>query len=224
MANSGYIKYQNRRLVFQNDATSTGIEEPNTEFLSGGVISDPNYISNVYDIITCPLPVVPSIPINLISSLISQTTFTLNWDASSESPSGYKIYKNGILYEDVGLVLFKNIVAQVAGSSNTWTVSSYNINGESNQSVGLVVTQVQQLYAVLLQDSGETFACSGNSGPGIFYYSNTQILSNGTAIYIDILATNKLNGGDRYWWETTSGQTQWIIADSGIISFGDTCI
>ena len=84
----------------------------------------------------------PSIPTGLSAASITQTTFTLNWSASTDgvAVTGYKVYDDGVLYSDVGNVLTKAVTGRVVGSS-TWTVRAYDAAANlSNSSTGLVVT------------------------------------------------------------------------------------
>ena len=89
----------------------------------------------------------PSIPSNLSSSNISQTSFTLNWNASTDSVgvTGYKIYQNGNQISTSNTNSY-SVSGLTAGTSYTYTVSSYDAVGNtSSQSSSLNVTTLQNV-------------------------------------------------------------------------------
>jgi hypothetical protein len=88
----------------------------------------------------------PTVPTNLSASFITETTFTLNWTASTDNVAvtGYRIFKNGLLFATTGNVTLLSVTGQLAGTTSSWTVSAIDGSGnESNQSSGLNVTQSQ---------------------------------------------------------------------------------
>ena len=88
---------------------------------------------------------IPTVPTNLQSASITPATFTLSWTASSDpggNLTGYKIYRNGVLFTTVGLVTSFAVTGQAEGSTNSWRVSAIDGAGhESGQSAALSVQQ-----------------------------------------------------------------------------------
>jgi chitodextrinase len=87
----------------------------------------------------------PSIPTGLTASSITQTTFTLNWNDSTETESGlagYKIFVNGVhTYSITNGDSIAGLTGQPAGATVTYTISAYdNAGNESSQSSGINVT------------------------------------------------------------------------------------
>lgn len=172
---------------------------------------------------------VPTVPTGLLlqTFTLCQTTFTLQWTASS-TPTGYKIYKNGTLYVDTGNTNTEyNITGQTAGTTNTWTVSAYNIVGESNQSAGLSVTQGVTVTLINNTSPNMTIgyatsaeACGGSLVFG-HYKTGNSTPSNGAIIYVNECGTNKLNGGGSYY---SDGSVSFTVSSDGVIGNFDICI
>jgi hypothetical protein len=87
----------------------------------------------------------------LSSSLITSTTFTLSWSASTDNVgvTNYKIYKDGTLYSTIGMsYTYLNITGQTANTTSAWTVTALDAAGnESTSSTALDVTQASALTA-----------------------------------------------------------------------------
>jgi len=84
----------------------------------------------------------PTVPTNLSSNNITSSSFTLSWGASTDNVavSGYKIYKDNVLYTTIGNVTTLDVIGQTAQSSADWTVSAYDTEGnESAQSTVILV-------------------------------------------------------------------------------------
>ena len=82
----------------------------------------------------------PSVPTNLISSLITKTSFKLSWSASVDNIGGggvrgYDVYKNGTYYGWVDAPATSiNITGQACGKANSWRLDAADSLPENNVS------------------------------------------------------------------------------------------
>jgi len=156
-------------------------------------------------------------PTGLTATSIQQTTFTLSWTTSSGSVSGYKIYKGGVLYSDVGNVITIGITGQTEGATNTWTIKAYNGAGDlSSASSGLSVTQAVTVYSFSMSSTGRadaTTACA-DAATTTRYLTANGTLNNGNVIYTTAGGINKFNGGGLYFSDTTFSFT---VSSVGVI-------
>ena len=153
---------------------------------------------------------------------ICQTTFTLSWAATTDNVAvtGYKVYKNGSLYQDVGNVLTKNITGQTAAATNNWTVTAYDAAAnESTASTARSVTQGTTVYSFSMSTSLATTA--DNACLNYFSSSTTRYKTvsgtlpvNGQVIYTNTCGTTKFNGGN-YWW--SDGTFDFTVSTVGVI-------
>jgi len=103
---------------------------------NGSDLDTPNIVCSTFG--TC-VASKPSTPTGLTVTGTSSTTASLSWTASSNSPTGYKILRNGtqvgtstgITYTDTGLT---------ASTSYTYTVEAYNTAGTSAASSAVTAT------------------------------------------------------------------------------------
>ena len=138
------------------------------------------------------------------ATLICQTYFTISWTAAVDNigVAGYRLYKGGVLYQDVGNVLTHTVTGQVAGESATWYVRAYDAAlNESSNSNGVVVTQSQKMWQILLgfgEAQNRAEACGQLID--VPYYRNTNLaLASGQQLYLDDCSWSVVNGGDQYW-------------------------
>jgi len=93
--------------------------------------------SNPLNVITTVAPdtQVPSIPVNLGTSRISQLSFVLTWNASTDasSPITYDVYKDGVLYTSV-TATSTTIAGVTAGGTYSMTVKSRDIYNNTSAS------------------------------------------------------------------------------------------
>jgi len=73
----------------------------------------------------------PSAPTNLVASSITTTTATLNWTGSTDNVgiSSYKVYRNGILFTNLGNVTTYSITGLSQSTQYTFTVYAYDTAG-----------------------------------------------------------------------------------------------
>ena len=84
----------------------------------------------------------PSAPTGLNKSDVTQTSFTLTWTAVTGA-TGYKVYKDSVLYADNVTGTSKAITGLTAGTTYSMQVSAVNSAGESAKSTALsVVTAI----------------------------------------------------------------------------------
>ena len=170
----------------------------------------------------------PSVPSGLEGVDICQTTFTFNWNASTDNVAvtGYKVWKDGGLYSDVGLVLTKNITGQSAGVGSVWQVSAYDaIPNESNKSPIIVVIQSQIPINNTLNASGQanpTNACNATKNTTRYRDgAGGADPSNGDTYYTDTCLQTVFNGGGS-WWATSGFAFQ--VSSVGVVSNRTACI
>ena len=169
----------------------------------------------------------PSIPDGLVATNLCQTTFTLSWDASTDNVgvTGYKIFKNGGLYQDVGDVLTWGITGQSAGASANWTVSAYDAaTNESNPSSPLNVTQTTSITLFNVTKIGQAssgLAC-GEAATWARYKTGSAVsINNGDVFYIETCAVN-LQAGGGLWY--SDGTVAFNVSNSGIVSNKENCM
>jgi hypothetical protein len=96
----------------------------------------------------------PSVPIGL-AAVRTASQVALSWNASSDNVgvTGYRIYRGGTLYQDVGNVLSYNDTSISSSTAYTYTVTAYDAAGnESAQSspvtAGVLVNEKFYLFKV----------------------------------------------------------------------------
>lgn len=168
----------------------------------------------------------PSIPTLLIATNIAQTTFTLSWNASTDNidVTGYKVFKNESLYQDVGNVITKDISAQTAGASADWTVSAYDVSSnESSQSSQLNVTQgvfVDPFFQTFSPQINAGLACGETADTTRYVTGGDEFPTNGETVYTNVEGTLKFNGGNDYF---SDGDFSYQISPDGLISSRQIC-
>lgn len=198
----------------------TGAVEANTEFLPDGTTPDPNFVANETNLTDCPLNPPPVIPVGLVATNVSYFDFDLSWTASSGA-TGYKVYKDNVLYLDVGNVITKLIVNQVPNIGAVWSVVAYSTYGSSSPSTGLAVNQLA-LGAVDLSDTGyddEIDACAGGPGDGTInkWFDGTATYpTNNNILYDNAAGSSTFNGGNQFWYDK-NGDRSYEINTSGKI-------
>ena len=167
-------------------------------------------------------PSTPKIP---TASSICQTTFTLNWLASTDNVgvTGYKVYENGGFPTDVGLVLSKAIVGRSAGSTANWSVSAYDAaDNDSGESPDRSVTQGSAVTLVEISFEGNsTRALACGEITDSFYNDGGSTVSNGDKLYNDACAQSTLNGGGDFW---SDGDNSFIVSSVGVVSSVQACL
>ncbi len=75
----------------------------------------------------------PSVPTNLNSTLTSDNKAQLTWTASTDNTAvaGYKLYKNGALYQTLTTTTYKDMSVS-SGTSYSYTVSAYDAIGNAS--------------------------------------------------------------------------------------------
>lgn len=165
---------------------------------------------------------IPAVPTALKSTLVSQTTFSLAWTGDANA-TGYKVFRNGVLYGDVGNVVSTPISGQVADDTNVWTVSAYNTSGESAESVGLTVTQSPNVNAILISYPGSidgSTACGAVAGT-TYYKTGLAGVAVGDTFYTDANAGTTLNGWNTFFTEATNS---FVIDTNGVVTSLVACI
>jgi hypothetical protein len=153
----------------------------------------------------------PTAPTSLVASVISNIGFTLSWTASTDNVAvtGYKIYKGGVLYQDVGLVLTKAITGQTASSSATWTVKAYDAaTNLSAASSGKVVVQSPSVTAFNITTIGQADAGSACGVPGHetkYKTGDVDDQYDGDVWYEESTAITLMDGNDDWWSATSNG-------------------
>lgn len=167
----------------------------------------------------------PATPAQPTAITICQTTFTLNWTATTDNVAvtGYKVWKGAALYQDVGLVLTKAITGQTAGASNNWSVSAYDAaSNESAKSTARTVLQgvtVTSFQNSIVGKSTNNLACAEATATKYLTGGNSQP-SNGETIYTDSCGSKKLNGGGNYYSDTVLA---YQVSTVGVISNVSIC-
>jgi len=168
----------------------------------------------------------PSVPTGLNATSICQTTFTLNWSASTDNVgvTGYRVYKNGVSEATLGNVTSYNVTGQSAGATNTWTVSALDAAGnESSQSSGLSVTQSVSVSAVLMSNTGQSTqvaACGESTTITRYVTGGNTTPDNGETVYNNSCASNVFVGGNLWY---TNGSVSFTINNSGVVSNSTIC-
>jgi len=168
----------------------------------------------------------PTVPTALWADQICQTEFTLHWTASTDNVGvdGYKVFKNGGLYQDVGNTTTKGIVNQTAGASNNWTVSAYDVaDNESAESSQLNVTQSETVTSFTQSGEGQVnggLACGEAIDVTRYLTGGDSTPTNGDVVYTDACATTVMNGGSLYY---SDGSWSYQIASNGTIFNRQIC-
>ena len=164
----------------------------------------------------------PSVPSGLNVTSKCQTSFTLNWTASTDNRAvtGYKIFKDGVLYSDtMSTSISENITGQSASGTATWTVSAYDAEGnESAESTGLSVTQTDSVDLITINNVGESTeiaACNATHGTNRYITGGNTTPTNGDVIYTDACATSLLVGSNNYY---SDGSFSFQVDNSGVVS------
>lgn len=167
----------------------------------------------------------PSVPAAPTYSTVCQTTFTLKWVASTDNVAvtGYKVWKNDVLYQDVGLVTQKGITGQTAGGSATWKVSAYDAaSNESAKSFGTIVTQSPSVTTMSLSSNGHALrddACTDTSTTK--YHDGLGSVANGDIIYSNSCASTVFDGSGGDFW--SDGDNSFAISSVGVVSSLAVC-
>lgn len=169
----------------------------------------------------------PTAPTGLRASSKCQTTFTLEWNASTDNVgvTGYKVFKNGSLYQDTGSTATSlGITGQTAGSNATWTVKAYDAaSNESAASSGFSHTMNATVNAQEITQTGQSTAVAacGASDWDTWYKTGHIInFNNGDVIYTDACANNRVDGGGNYYSDSTYSFT---ISSTGVIGSVALC-
>ncbi len=95
----------------------------------------------------------PSIPTGLLASVITETTFTLNWNTSSDNVGviGYDIYKNGTFYGSATSTSL-NITGLSAWTSYDMTVKAKDEAGNISAASSILVVQTIDTHAPSMPD------------------------------------------------------------------------
>jgi len=222
MAQSGYKIFTTRAEKYTDSPFEfTGAVEANTEFLPDGTTPDPNYVIPELNTGECPINPPPAAPTNLVDTNVEHFQFNLSWTASSGA-TGYKIYKNYVLKEDVGNVVTDLITSQTPGIGAIWTVVAYNAQGDSLHSESIVVNQLA-LQAVDISDTGyddEFDACASGPGDGTLnkYHDGAGTYpTNNDVLYDDVAAASTFNGSAKYWYDMNGDRTYEINSTGKVL-------
>lgn len=190
-----------------------------------GIISTLGVVSGKID---CDDSTAPSVPIGLGSVSITTTTFTLSWSASTDASyvAGYKVFKGGGLYSDVGNVITIGITGQTESASNTWTVKAYDaLANESAASSGLVVTQLTATTAFDMANNGHatnTTACTLSVNGTKYHDGEGALPIVNDTIYTSASGTVEFNGLDRFW-RMGNGTTTIEVNSFGVVQSVGAC-
>jgi len=212
---------------YQINGTTLEIPREYTDLIFGGgeVSSSGDDFEFTFNFNDCGKK--PSTPISLRATEIEDTTFTLSWaDGSGDvTTTGYKVYKAGVLYSDVGNVLTIGITGQTAGNTNNWTVRAYNSVGDiSDISESISVTQTDvSVYPVSVSPTGRSDSSSScGDTASVTRYSSAEVISYGNIIYEDSEGITVFNGGGK--WFKFGTDRAFIISSRGVLGTGTFCI
>lgn len=199
---------------------------------------------------------IPTAPTNLGSASITPATFTLSWTAATDpglNITGYKVFRNGVLFATLGVVTSHAVTGQSEGSSNSWRVSAFDSAGnEGPQSAALVVVQTTSglvfatntppFLAVVPGGAGFGMSTAGGSGRDqisagvaaattIYFITNLNLSGSGS-LKAALQATGRriiipcVSGIINYQGQaenTSSGNGRNIIVTDGNMSYWGQC-
>jgi len=136
--------------VYTNTASITGVPTGTTNTWTIRVEDvDKNMSSASNGLVVTQLDTqAPTEPTSLVASNITDTSFRLSWDASTDNVGvvSYNLWKDGALAHLTSTVLYKDITGLSAGSAANWAVSAKDAAGnESTHSNGIQVQQTGSL-------------------------------------------------------------------------------
>jgi hypothetical protein len=170
--------------------------------------------------------VAPSTPKKATAASICQTTFTLNWLPSTDNVAvtGYKVYEDGVLFQDVGLVTTKAITSRTAGSSADWTISAYDAAGnDSGESPIKTVVQGVSVISITISDQGNASrALACGESQTTFYTDGLSVVQSGDILFNDSCAQNPLNGNGDFW--SNNGEDSFQVSSVGVITSIEVCL
>lgn len=168
----------------------------------------------------------PTAPGKPTATNICQTTLTLSWTASTDNVAvtGYEIYDDGVLWQDVGDVLTYNLTVLSEGSTSTWTIKAYDAaDNLSAASTGTSVTQGVDVTSFSCSNNyaARNTACANETDNTYYHDGAGSLPANGDVIYTNSCGTNKLNGvgGDFY----SDGTTSFTVTSSGVVGSAELC-
>lgn len=169
----------------------------------------------------------PSTPAQPTAISICQTTFTLNWTASTDNVgvTGYEVYKGGVLHVDAGDVLTYNVTGQTAGASANWQVLAYDAAGnESSLSTIRSVTQGVSVTSFSINATGQASsgqACTNTPFSTTRYLTGGNHLpTNGEIIYTNSCGTTRMNGGGDWY---SNGSNAFTVSSVGVVGSLTIC-
>ena len=104
----------------------------------------------------------PSVPTNLVATVISSSQINLSWSASTDNTevTGYKVYRDGSLFTSSVLSPYSN-VSLIAGTSYSYTVVAYDAAGNvSAQSSPVSVSTLSQTASTTVTSTATTTTSS----------------------------------------------------------------
>lgn len=168
----------------------------------------------------------PSAPGTLSYSLLCQTTVTLSWGAATDNVgvTGYEIFKDNSLYQDVGNVLTKNITGLTTGSTAVWKVRAYDAAGNKGSFSNILsITQGVSVTSTTISGDGwasDVDACADTINYTVYITGGDSTPSGGEIIYTDLCGTTPLTGGGLYW---SDGFLVFQVSNTGVISNLNLC-
>ncbi len=122
----------------------------------------------------------PSVPTGLTVTGTTSSTASLSWSASSNSPTGYRILRNGTQvgsstgtsYTDTGLT---------ASTSYSYTVEAYNTAGTSAASTAVTATTATTAAGYTETVNVTVPVNTAATGDGVYLDGNFSVLGNGGA-------------------------------------------
>jgi hypothetical protein len=169
----------------------------------------------------------PTVPTGLFSTIITTSSFRLNWIASTDDTAvtGYKVFKNGSLYATLGNVTSTDITGQSQGSTATWTVSAFDaVPNESAQSTGLSVTIGVSVNAISMTSTGYSLrstACAQSTSTTRYITGPDSTPSNGDIIYKFSNGTGPIIGNGLYY---SDGSLSFTVDSFGVVGNVAFCI
>lgn len=168
------------------------------------------------------VPTTLSPPTNLTATNQTFVGFDLSWTPpiSGVTPTGYNIYKGGVLFATVGVVTTFTINTLDPGESATWNMRSTDGVNLSDLSSS-ITTGADQLSAVEVSTAGfedSVDACNSNTGTQVLFHNGAGVFPVANdRIFTDGAGVNAFNGNKAYWKDKNDPRVYEIWTDGDVI-------
>jgi hypothetical protein len=127
--------------VARDNGNNAGATQPT--FNSSGIAQTLYAFSNIFETAAAPPPVVPSVPTGLSAAATSDTSVTLQWNASTVANggtvTGYAVFNNGMQIATTAAPLY-SVTGLAPQTTYSFTVDAIDAVGASAQTAALAVT------------------------------------------------------------------------------------